>query len=209
MTVPKANANKAVEPKAKPASDGRRQRSDESRQRIVDAMLEFAREGQPQPSAEAVAERAGVGRRTVFRLFNDMESLYREMHMVVMLRIESIKAIPVKGDTAEERLVWIIERRIRLFEEIMPLKAAADTQRWHSPFLQDAHAQTVLLLRQMLQFLLPKDVKEDSDKFEALDAALSLEVWRRLREDQKLTVKNARRAWEKMVAAIIAQGGGP
>ncbi len=187
-----------------PIKDGRRQRSDESRRRIVDAMLEFAREGQPQPSAEAVAERAGVGRRTVFRLFNDMESLYRQMHLVMMLRIEDIKAIPVRGDTAQERLVWIIERRVRLFEEIMPIKTAADTQRWHSPFLQEAHEQTVLLLRQMLQFLLPKEIKDDADKLEALDAALSLETWRRLRQDQKLSVKNARRIWEKMVAALIA-----
>ncbi|MBS0385608.1 MAG: TetR/AcrR family transcriptional regulator, partial [Proteobacteria bacterium] len=192
----KTNLAKMAQPQTR-STDGRRQRSDESRRRIVDAMLEFAREGDAQPSAEAVAERAGVGRRTVFRLFNDMESLYREMHAVMLVRIEDIKAIPVKGDTAEERLQWIIERRVRLYEEIMPIKAAADTQRWHSPFLQAAHEQTVQLLRQMLQFLLPKDVKDDADKFEALDAALSLDTWRRLRKDQKLSVKNARRVWEK------------
>ena len=187
-----------------PPKDGRRQRSDESRRRIVEAMLEFARAGNATPSAEQVAERAGVGRRTVFRLFNDMESLYREMHGAMMARIEDIKAIPIKGDTAQERLAWIIERRVRLYEEIMPIKMAADTQRANSRFLQEAHELVVQLLRQMLQFLLPKEVKDDADKFEALDAALSLDTWRRLRHDQKLSVKNARRVWEKMVAAIIA-----
>ena len=140
----------------------------------------------------------------MFRLFNDMESLYREMHAVMMLRIEDIKAIPITGDTAGERLACIIERRVRLYEEIMPIKSAADTQRGQSKFLQEAHENVVRLLRQMLQFLLPKDVKDDPDKFEALDVALSLETWRRLRQDQKLSVKNARRVWEKMVAAIIA-----
>ncbi|MBI3438223.1 MAG: TetR family transcriptional regulator [Proteobacteria bacterium] len=187
-----------------PSSDGRRQRSDESRRRIVEAMLEFARDGQPQPSAEDVAERAGVGRRTVFRLFTDMETLYREMHAVMLLRIEDIKTIPIKGDTAAERLECILERRVRLYEEIMPIKTAADTLRQQSKFLQEAHENVVLLLRQMLQFLLPKEIKDDADKFEALDVALSLEVWRRLRQDQNLSVKNARRVWEKMIAAIIA-----
>ena len=199
----KTNLAKAATAQS-PSTDGRRQRSDESRRRIVDAMLEFAREGNGQPSADQVAERAGVGRRTVFRLFNDMESVYREMHGAMMARVEDIKAIQVKGDTPEERLAWIIERRVRLYEEIMPIKMAADTQRANSPFLQEAHELMVQLLRQMLQFLLPKEVKDDSDKFEALDAALSLDTWRRLRQDQKLSVKNARRVWEKMVAAIIA-----
>ena len=203
MSVTKTNLAKAPAQQA-PAMDGRRQRSDESRRRIVDAMLEFAREGNAQPSAEAVAERAGVGRRTVFRLFNDMESLYREMHAAMMARIEDIKAIQIKGDTTEERLAWIIERRVRLYEEIMPIKTAADTQRRNSPFLQEAHEQMVQLLRQMLQFLAPKEVKDDADKFEALDAVMSLDTWRRLRQDQKLSVKNARRVWEKMVIAIIA-----
>jgi AcrR family transcriptional regulator len=194
----------ASEPQQIPSTDGRRLRSDVSRRRIVEAMLEFAREGNAQPSAEEVADRAGVGRRTVFRLFTDMESLYREMHAVMMLRIEDIKAIPVTGDTAADRLACIIERRVRLYEEIMPIKTAADTQRQQSKFLQQAHEDVVRLLRQMLQFLLPKDIKDDPDKFEALDVALSLETWRRLRQDQKLSVKNARRVWEKMVAAIIA-----
>ena len=167
-------------------------------------MLEFARQGDAQPSAEAVAERAGVGRRTVFRLFNDMESLYREMHAVMMASIEDIKAIPISGDTVGERLACVIERRVRLYEEIMPIKSAADTQRWQSRFLQEAHEDVVGLLRQMLQFLLPKEIKEDADTFEALDAVLSLDTWRRLRHDQNLSVKSARRVWEKMVAAIIA-----
>lgn len=167
-------------------------------------MLEFAREGEARPSAEAVADRAGVGRRTVFRLFTDMETLYREMHAVMMLRIEDIKAIPIKGDTVLERLECIIERRVRLYEEIMPIKTAADTLRQQSKFLQEAHQNVVQLLRQMLQFLLPKEIKDDADRFEALDVVLSLETWRRLRQDQKLSVKNARRVWEKMIAAIIA-----
>jgi AcrR family transcriptional regulator len=200
----KSNVAKTAAQPQTPSSDGRRQRSDESRRRIVEAMLEFAREGDAQPSAEEVADRAGVGRRTVFRLFTDMESLYREMHAVMMLRIEDIKAIPITGDTAAERLSCIIERRVRLYEEIMPIKTAADTQRGQSKFLQEAHESVVQLLRQMLQFLLPKDIKDDPDKFEALDVALSLETWRRLRQDQKLSVKNARRIWEKMVTAIIA-----
>ncbi|MBC7768556.1 MAG: TetR/AcrR family transcriptional regulator, partial [Phycisphaerales bacterium] len=41
--------------------DGRHQRSDESRRRIALAMLDLARAGHPAPSAEEVADAAGVG----------------------------------------------------------------------------------------------------------------------------------------------------
>ena len=167
-------------------------------------MLELVRDGHALPSAEAVAERAGVGRRTVFRLFSDMESLYREMHAAMLMRIEHIRAIPIEGETWRARLGCIVERRARLYEEILPIKTAADAQRSHSVFLQEAHEETVRTLRQMLQFVLPKQIKDDADTFEALDAVLSIETWRRLRQDQRLSLKNARRVWEKMVAAIIA-----
>ena len=56
--------------------DGRRRRARNNRQRIVAAMIELIGEGHITPGAEDVAARAGVGLRTVFRHFNDMESLY-------------------------------------------------------------------------------------------------------------------------------------
>jgi len=43
-------------------ADGRRQRSDASRRKIALAMLDLLREGEADPSADLVAERAGVGR---------------------------------------------------------------------------------------------------------------------------------------------------
>ncbi|WP_415427269.1 TetR/AcrR family transcriptional regulator, partial [Staphylococcus borealis] len=66
-----------------PAADGRRRRSQDSRARIVQAMLDLVREGDVSPSAELVAARADVGLRTVFRHFSDLDSLYREMSAVI------------------------------------------------------------------------------------------------------------------------------
>ncbi|MFM8818949.1 MAG: TetR/AcrR family transcriptional regulator, partial [Phenylobacterium sp.] len=55
--------------------DGRRRRGLDSRDRIIAAMLDLAREGEVAPGAERVAARAEVGLRTVFRHFRDMDSL--------------------------------------------------------------------------------------------------------------------------------------
>jgi len=184
--------------------DGRRERSDASRRKIVDAMLELAREGQPAPSADAVAERAGVGRRTVFRLFKDMESLYREMHAVMIARIEHIRAIEIEGEGWRDRFACLVDRRIRLFEEIMPIEAAANVHRHHSEFLRNAHAANSAMLRDIMVFVLPKAAKADADLVEALDLALSIEAWRRMRLDRGLSLKAARRVVERSANALLA-----
>lgn len=182
--------------------DGRRARTEASRQRIVEAMLALAREGEVDPSAELVAERAGVGRRTVFRLFQDMDSLYRELHAAMERRIEHIRVIPIDGATWQERLNKLIERRVKLFEEILPIKMAGDVHRHRSKFLQDSHADVQKILRLMLRFVLPKTI--DGDQFEAIDAALSIDTWERLRIDQKLSAKAAQRVLTQMATALTA-----
>ncbi|MDH4042395.1 MAG: TetR/AcrR family transcriptional regulator, partial [Gammaproteobacteria bacterium] len=56
--------------------DGRLLRTERSRQLIIDALHDLINEGVLQPTAQTVAERAGVGIRTVFRHFADMETLF-------------------------------------------------------------------------------------------------------------------------------------
>ncbi|KCZ53122.1 TetR/AcrR family transcriptional regulator [Hyphomonas pacifica] len=63
--------------------DGRRQRSERSRAQIIEAMFALIQEGDISPSAAGVTERSGVGLRTVFRYFEDMDSLYGETSEIV------------------------------------------------------------------------------------------------------------------------------
>ena len=85
---------------------GRDENKQDKRARLREAAAAlFVERGFDATTTHAVAERAVVGRRTVFRLFNDMESLYREMHLVMMLRIEDI---PVPAVRDHEVLVKVI-----------------------------------------------------------------------------------------------------
>ena len=56
--------------------DGRRMRSKRSRAAIVEAALDLIREGTLVPTAQQISDRAGVGMRTFFRHFEDMEALF-------------------------------------------------------------------------------------------------------------------------------------
>jgi AcrR family transcriptional regulator len=186
-------------------TDGRRLRAETSRARIVAAMLELVREGFSAPPADAVAERAGVGLRTVFRLFKDMDSLYREMQIMMLARLAPIAAEPVVGQDWRERLRNLINRRARLFEELMPLKVAADAQRARSSYLQRENNNFLRLQREMATSLLPDDLKADADLVEMIDLVMSFDAWRRLRLDQGLEFDAA----ERIIAGLVDKVVGP
>lgn len=168
-------------------------------------MLDLVREGVVSPSADQVAERAGLGRRTVFRLFKDMEQLYAEMHALMLGRIERIMNDPIEGVDWRARLDAMIERRKRLYEEILVIKTAADAHRHRSKFLQDTHEEMSRMLRELMGFLLPREIKADRLLVETLDGVLSLDLWRRLRVDQRLSVKDAGVVWDRLVAGVLAE----
>jgi len=190
--------------------DGRRRRSLDSRGRVVAALLDLVREGAVAPSAERVAARANVGLRTVFRHFNDMEGLYRQMASAIESELAAMLAVRVTGADWRERLNGVIGKRATLYEEIAPFKRAADAHRHKSAFLAAAHARIATMARRGLEDVVPPVVRDDAALFETLDLLLSYETWSRLRQEQALNVDQARDcvmlAVHRMIAAVHEPG---
>jgi AcrR family transcriptional regulator len=186
------------------AVDGRMVRRHNNRRRIVAAMLELVRAGAISPGAEEVAARAGVGLRTVFRHFDDMDSLYREMAEAMRIELQPIVAAPLSSRGWEGRLDEIVNRRSRLFERAMPFKNAADVHRHRSAFLRKDYERMRSAERTALQAALPAALTNDQEFFEALDQALSFGTWQHLRRDQKLTQDQARQTIQYAVRALVA-----
>lgn len=184
-----------------PSVDGRRRRSEQSRDRIVDAMLALVAEGQITPSAEQVATRAAVGLRSVFRHFRDMESLYAEMTARLSRQYEDWLA-PFAASDWHGQLTEALERRVATYEMLMPFKRAADAHRHESPAIQAEHARTLQMMRARLKSLLPKALAEDAQAFEALDLLLSFETWQRLRMEQQLPADRALTVIRGLLEAI-------
>ncbi|TAJ72386.1 MAG: TetR/AcrR family transcriptional regulator [Phenylobacterium sp.] len=185
-------------------ADGRRRRGMDNRARIVAAMIEMVRADEIAPSAERVAARADVGLRTVFRHFQDMDSLYREMSVVIEAEIRAIIDQPLQAQAGPARVIELIGRRARAFETIAPFRRAAEAFRHRSKFLGSDYARLVTQLRAILERELPPPVAGDPMKLEALDLLLSFEAWARLRREQHLTVEQAKAVLESATRAIIA-----
>ncbi|ABS62746.1 transcriptional regulator, TetR family [Parvibaculum lavamentivorans DS-1] len=190
-------------PPGKQKQDGRRLRSEVSRRRIVEAMRELIREGSVAPRAEEVAARADVGLRSVFRHFDDMESLYREIAEAMLLEIMPMVNLPQPSGSTAEIVSEMIDRRAKLFERIMPFRTAADVHLHRSPFLHEDRLRMNEMLRKAMRSALPAGIRKDKMLLDALDAVFSFEFWRRLRSDQELSPAQARRVVEHVTSSLV------
>jgi len=187
------------------SADGRRRRSESSRDKIVEAMLALVAEGQITPSAEQVAGRASVGLRSVFRHFKDMESLYAAM-TARLARHYEMWLVPYKSSDWRGQLAETINRRLTTYEKLMPFKRAADAHRHESATIQAEHARTLAFMRARLKSILPGEIADDALTFEAIDLLLSFETWQRLRMDQKLPVRKAEALVRAQVDRLVQPG---
>lgn len=185
-------------------SDGRARRAERSRDAIVRALFELIGEGNPQPTAQQVAERGEVGLRSVFRHFADMDTLYAEVGARVQEEaLPLLRDAPVSG-TVAERTLEMIQNRVAFYEAIAHYKRAGNLNRRRSQFLQRQHGRLVRDLRERLTLGLPELTRAPESLAEALDLVLSFDAWDRLRVDQKLSRERAAEAVETAALALVA-----
>lgn len=181
--------------------DGRRLRSERSRQAIIDATLELMEEGVLVPTSQLISERAGVGIRSFFRHFADMESLFIEIDEQTR---ESAQALFIGGDrdgTMEERILHAIERHAEGYEDQKNTILCVAALSWNHNFLRENYARYQRALRKDLDDWLPELKKLPRARREAIDALASFEMWHRLRAHQGLSKKQA----IKIVVELITQ----
>ena len=190
--------------KQRSKTDGRVLRSERSRETIASALYELVGEGNLQPTAQQVAERAKVGIRTVFRHFSDMEALYATLDAQLLAEVmPMLRGGPPSDAGLRERATALVSDRAAPFERIAPYKRSSNLKRWRSPYLTEQHHKLVRELRARLLRWLPELRDAPDEMVEALDQATSFEAWDRLRSDQRLGRPRARAAMERNVQALL------
>lgn len=185
--------------------DGRHARSIATRDKIVAALLQLVREGDVSPSAARVAETAGVGLRTVFRHFDEMDTLYREMSEVIEAQVMPMMLKPFDAGDWRGRVREMAGRRIGIYETIMPYRISASVKRFQSDFLMQGYHRQLQLERTSLHAVLPQAVIDDAPTASAIEVTISFQCWRRLRHDQGLAIEDARAVVETLLEAMLAR----
>lgn len=194
--------------------DGRRARAERSRDAVVDAILALLREGNHHPGAADIAERAGVSLRSVFRHFDDLETLHAvavEHHGEIVAPLFDL-AVPVNADGSATplpvRVAALVKQRSKLFEEIAPVRVAAERLRDRSASIRFGleRSRKILLAQTLDVFdveLVALDATDRRTVGDALEMATSYAAWRQFRVDQGLSIARSANALSRAITAIL------
>ncbi|MBT7375496.1 MAG: TetR family transcriptional regulator [Porticoccaceae bacterium] len=171
--------------------DGRRLRSDRSRQVIVEAMLQLINQGNLVPTAQQIADHAKVGIRSVFRHFEDMEAIFATGDQIwregFIGKASSVDpALPLR-----ERIVWGVNEIQKLYENNSNIMKSTATRRWRSAFLKQNYAKYQNKMRSDIARALPEISRLSQSRQEAIFAIMSFEYWDRLRDHQSLSPEDS------------------
>jgi len=186
------------------SSDGRRQRSERSQTAIIKAALALMDEGALVPTAQQIADRAGVGIRSFFRHFADMDSLFIAADELLISSYEALFEVDNRAGTLSERVARAIDLYGNAFEQLRPIILCTQAQLWRSPKLRENYAWHQKRLRKELELWLPEVVALPNDRREALHAVASFDMWHRLREHQELSPKASSDIVTSLVNDLIA-----
>lgn len=196
----------SASPKAR-SEDGRNLRSKRSREAIVDAVRQLVAEGNLEPTSRQISERAGVTMRTLFRQFQEITTLYREIFAAQEADIIANLQMDIATDDWRANLDNLLERRATGFEQFLPYILSTQTLRHRYPLIEEDAQDKIKGMREVLRGILPKDVVDNHNAFAALENQLSWSTWTNLRQDQGLSTKQSVTIIRETIGAILDRHG--
>jgi len=197
------------------ALDGRQSRTLRSRRAICDACLDLVQEGVLQPSADQVADRAGLSRRSIFYHFSDLAALYDAVVEAGMQRCAPLlEAIPPSAPVGV-RVAKLAEVSARFFEATTPFRRSMAAGALVGPMKGEAMRVARELLRRQRDDiaalfageLAALAAPERAELVEALAAAVSPGAWEHLRASRGLSLARARGVMQRSLAALLRDAG--
>jgi AcrR family transcriptional regulator len=212
MTVPPSEVVNGVGAPTHPSADGRRQRGERNREAVIDAILDLITEGNERPTTTEIAERSGVSVRSVFRHFDDVESLYAaavDRHIERMLPLWHLDMAPGSLDV---RLGRLVDHRATLYEAMGTVRRVAERLRRTSPTidrrLRYGHR---VLVEQLETLFAPELAALTSDDrrtlLDALDIGTSWYAWVTLREVDGHSSSQASAVLGRIASALLGSVG--
>jgi TetR/AcrR family transcriptional regulator, regulator of autoinduction and epiphytic fitness len=187
-----------------PTIDGRRARGERTKAAVIEAYLSLVDSGELHPTAQQVANHAGVALRTVYHHFDDVESLRRsalELHLgrhVTRLK-EVDPTSPLDGRVAE-----VTRELRRFFEAITPIRRATLIDEHSSNDVAAGIKRTREHRRAFLERAFQHELARSSDRrvlLDAIDAAASWYHWHFVRSSLGRSVAAA----EKILGHTLAE----
>ena len=192
--------------------DGRRARRDRSRDLAIDALLDLLGEGVLRPTAQQVAERSGVSLRSIFRIFDDVETLHTEAAARQLERNRHLFVDVVAGGSVAERVDIVLDLHLRLYESVAPVRRAALRGAPESAALRRQLGASRSWVRKEIERVFGSELARcdaaagvaEGTTLAALDLAFSFEAWDQLTTAQALSRAEVRAVLVRAITALLA-----
>jgi AcrR family transcriptional regulator len=188
--------------------DGRTARARRTREAIVDATLALLDAGNLRPSADEIAERAGVSPRSIFQHFGDRETLQRAVGARQTERVvQIVEHLPDTGPL-DARLDAFVDQRARVLEFITPVRRSALLNEPFSTGSRNALQAFRAFKRAEAERVFGPELaawpkRERVELQRALGAACDWNTWEALRSHQGLSVDEASAVMRRTLRALL------
>jgi AcrR family transcriptional regulator len=188
--------------------DGRAERSRRTRAAIVSAHMDLLRGGELAPTAQRIAESAGISVRLLWVHFADKEALFEATAKQVyeelgqqMIPIDSALYLP-------QRIDQLVSGRVAYLEALEPFARASGPREASSPTLRDYHGLHVRRLADEIEAtfaaeLAPLDPDARGDLIAALTTVTTWQSWTTLRDRLSLDRRRAEAVLVMTVGALL------
>jgi AcrR family transcriptional regulator len=193
-----------------PIVDGRRLRSERTRQLIIEAYLALLRDNMQVPTSAQIAERAGYSVRSVFERFPDLLSLrIAATDYAFAQGTASAQLRDLDGDRAT-RIRSQVETRARTCETWLPMWRALNANQGDSEELKSRVRLARELIFRRLELMYQPELSTLAKPMRrytliALEALTDFESWARMRENYSLSIDEAREVWMRMIDRLLPE----
>jgi TetR/AcrR family transcriptional regulator, regulator of autoinduction and epiphytic fitness len=193
--------------------DGRNLRSARTRRAIIDAHNALMLDGDLQPTAARVAERAGVSVGSLWVHFKDLEALFAAAgEKTLQVQYAGYRPVPADLPLAE-RIERFCAQRARMLESIAGASRAAQIRLPFSRQLRDNRARHNARLREEIELLFEPEIATAGQGarrlVDALLMACTWPAWMGCRDDLGLSVAEAAAVLQLTVTAVLLVSGVP
>ncbi|WND02999.1 TetR/AcrR family transcriptional regulator [Temperatibacter marinus] len=189
--------------KKKSHNDGRKARSLKSREAIKKALGDLMSEGVRIPTAQQVSDRAKVGIRTVFRHFDDMESLFYSLHEDIKESEYGFLRQSIIEGPLEERVDAFLRARHVLYIKYREMILSTLSQLWKYQALKNTYEDLNSIFKQHLFLCLPELKGKDVPTQQFVEALVSFEAWNRLTRHQGMSRDDAKDLLQGQLESLL------
>lgn len=190
-------------------ADGRRARAERTREAIVGALLGLLAEGNLKPSADQVAERAGVSRRVIFHHFSDLEELLTRASARWFAHVQTILPSAPTAGSFEERTHAFVKAVGHFYDHVSHVRRAALLGVHESKVIAERMAMAQQIHREKVQAAFAEEIANAPEHargrlVSGLSAATSFATWDEMRRNQGLSTDEAIQVVVRFVEGLVS-----